>query len=573
MWSVGCLAPSLRGPLFLFLFLLLLGASPGEGDSPPEVRIGQGSLRGRRMRVPGSERPVDIFLGVPFAPPPLGPLRFAPPGAPPPWNGTRDASQAHPPMCLQDPVMGQGLSDAFTNKKEKVSLEVSEDCLYLNIFSPVHADKKAKQPVMVWIHGGGLQLGAASSYDGSTLAAFEDVVVVAIQYRLGILGFFSTGDDHAPGNWGFLDQVAALKWVQGNIRHFGGDPGSVTIFGESAGGFSTSAHVLSPLSKGLFHRAISESGVAATDILIDPHPEKLAKKIAKTAGCQAFSSPEMLRCLKAKTAEEILETTLKMGFTHLQLEDNTQTLFMPAVVDGAFMPKRLLDEEEVGGSGVPVIIGVNNHEAGWLLPNMLEFPELDKGFDRKTAEFLLCGTAKSLMTIDREHCHIIINEYLKDFQDPLQLRDRVLEALGDVVLVAPAVLAARHHRDAGHPTYLYEFQHSPSWQVGLRPDFVQADHGDELFFVFGKPFLADEGTDEERNLSKTMMKYWANFARKGDPNGASLVAWPSYDQEEQYLDIGLKQRVAKKLKEGRVRFWSQTLPEKVAEGREGHREL
>nr|XP_060638420.1 fatty acyl-CoA hydrolase precursor, medium chain-like [Anolis sagrei ordinatus] len=175
--------------------------------------------------------------------------------------------------------------------------------------------------------------------------------------------------------------------------------------------------------------------------------------------------------------------------------------------------------------------------------------------------------------IDREHCHIIIKEYLKDFQDPFQLRDRVLEALGDVVLVAPAVLAARHHRDAGHPTYVYEFQHSPSWQAGLRPDFVQADHGDELFFVFGKPFLAGEGTDKERNLSKTMMKYWANFARKGDPNGAGLVAWPSYSQEEQYLDIGLKQRVAKKLKEGRVRFWSQTLPEKVAEGREGHREL
>ncbi|XP_062817820.1 fatty acyl-CoA hydrolase precursor, medium chain isoform X2 [Anolis carolinensis] len=568
MPSVGCL--SLRGPLFLLL-LLFVGVSAGEGDSPPEVQTGQGSLRGQRLHVPGSERPVDVFLGVPFAPPPLGPLRFSPPGAPPSWTGTRDA-QAHPPMCLQDPVTGQVLSDAFTNKKEKVSLDVSEDCLYLNIFSPVRADKEAKKPVMVWIHGGGLLLGAASTYDGSALAAFEDVVVVAIQYRLGILGFLSTGDDHVPGNLGFLDQVAALKWVQGNIGHFGGDPGSVTIFGESAGGFSTSAHVLSPLSKGLFHRAISESGVAAMDVIVDLHPERLAKKIAQTAGCQAFDSAEMLRCLKGKTAEEILETTLKMEFTHLPLEDNDQTLFMPAVVDGVFLPKRLLDEKG-GGNGVPYIIGVNNHEAGWLIPSMIHLPDLDKGFDRKTAELILRSSAETIMKTAHEHHHIIVNEYLKDIQDPLQLRDQVLEALGDVVFVAPAIRTARHHRDAGHPTYVYEFRHSPSWHAGLRPDFVQADHGDEVFFVFGKPFLAGEGTEKERTLSKTVMKYWANFARNGDPNGPGLVTWPSYGQEEQYLDIGLKQKVAKKLKEKQVRFWTQTLPEKVAEGREGHSEL
>ncbi|XP_062817822.1 fatty acyl-CoA hydrolase precursor, medium chain isoform X4 [Anolis carolinensis] len=498
MPSVGCL--SLRGPLFLLL-LLFVGVSAGEGDSPPEVQTGQGSLRGQRLHVPGSERPVDVFLGVPFAPPPLGPLRFSPPGAPPSWTGTRDA-QAHPPMCLQDPVTGQVLSDAFTNKKEKVSLDVSEDCLYLNIFSPVRADKEAKKPVMVWIHGGGLLLGAASTYDGSALAAFEDVVVVAIQYRLGILGFLSTGDDHVPGNLGFLDQVAALKWVQGNIGHFGGDPGSVTIFGESAGGFSTSAH----------------------------------------------------------------------EFTHLPLEDNDQTLFMPAVVDGVFLPKRLLDEKG-GGNGVPYIIGVNNHEAGWLIPSMIHLPDLDKGFDRKTAELILRSSAETIMKTAHEHHHIIVNEYLKDIQDPLQLRDQVLEALGDVVFVAPAIRTARHHRDAGHPTYVYEFRHSPSWHAGLRPDFVQADHGDEVFFVFGKPFLAGEGTEKERTLSKTVMKYWANFARNGDPNGPGLVTWPSYGQEEQYLDIGLKQKVAKKLKEKQVRFWTQTLPEKVAEGREGHSEL
>ena len=141
-------------------------------------------------------------------------------------------------------------------------ISMSEDCLYLNIYVPAHAHEGSNLPVMVWIHGGALTVGMASMYDGSMLAATEDVVVVAIQYRLGVLGFFSTGDQHAKGNWGYLDQVAALRWVQQNIVHFGGNPDRVTIFGESAGGTSVSSHVVSPMSQGLFHGAIMESGVA-----------------------------------------------------------------------------------------------------------------------------------------------------------------------------------------------------------------------------------------------------------------------------------------------------------------------
>ncbi|NXD08265.1 SASB hydrolase, partial [Nothocercus nigrocapillus] len=225
----------------------------------PEVVTKYGRIQGNRVRVNAAKRSVDVFLGLPFAKPPVGPLRFSEPQPPEPWEGVRNAT-SYPPMCLQDKAQGQFLSDCITNRKEKVLLEMSEDCLYLNVYTPSDAEEQEKLPVFVWIHGGGLVFGAASSYDGSALAAFDNVVVVTIQYRLGILGYFSTGDEHAQGNWGFLDQVAALRWIQENIIKFGGNPESVTIAGESAGGISVSALVLSPLAKGLFHKAISESG-------------------------------------------------------------------------------------------------------------------------------------------------------------------------------------------------------------------------------------------------------------------------------------------------------------------------
>ncbi|XP_053149064.1 fatty acyl-CoA hydrolase precursor, medium chain-like [Hemicordylus capensis] len=551
----------------LLLPLLLLAAwgpplaAQGENPTPTEVLIKNGSLRGWQIKVSGAERNVDVFLGIPYAKPPLGSLRFSPPQPAEPWNGVRDAT-SYPPNCLQDPEIAQTLSEAFLNRSENVSLEISEDCLYLNIYSPAHSDKNATLPVMVWIHGGGLLIGAALTYDGSVLAAFEDVVVVAIQYRLGILGFFSTGDDVARGNWGLLDQVAALQWVQENIADFGGDPRSVTIFGQSAGGFSTSAHVLSPLSEGLFHRAISESGVALMKGLLDAHPGKLAEDIAQAAGCRPCSSLQMVECLRGKTEDEILQATLRMNFTKFYLDsDEKHFVFFPAVVDGIFFPeapKDLLAERKI--NNVSCIIGVNNHEWGWSLPTFLQFPDVMEGLERETVNSVICSS-EQFTGVAPGDAHIIASEYLTDDMDPLQLRDQLLDLLGDATFVAPAIQAAKFHRDAGYPAYVYEFQHPPSSAKGHRPDFVKADHTDEIGYVFGSVFL-DSASEEEKELSRTMMKYWANFARNGNPNSDGLVCWPTFGQKEQYLEINLQQKVAKKLKEKQVAFWTECLPGK-----------
>ncbi|XP_059680733.1 fatty acyl-CoA hydrolase precursor, medium chain isoform X2 [Gavia stellata] len=529
----------------------------GQKAQQPEVVTKYGRVQGYQFKVDAAERSVNVFLGLPFAKPPVGPLRFSEPQPPEPWKGIRNAT-SYPPMCLQDKVQGQFFSDIITNRKEKVLLQVSEDCLYLNVYTPVSTENQKKLPVFVWIHGGGLVFGAASSYDGSALAAFDNVVVVTIQYRLGIVGYFSTGDKHARGNWGYLDQVAALQWIQENIIHFGGDPGSVTIAGESAGGISVSALVLSPLAKGLFHKAISESGTAVR-ILFTDQPEQAAERIATASGCEKSSSAAIVECLREKTEEEIVQITLKMP-----------SLFISASADGVFFPKsprQLLSEKMI--NAVPYIIGVNNCEFGWVLPMAMKFPAYTDGLDDDVARQLLQSfLALSLKGVTSEVVDQVYNEYIGNAENRAQVRDGLLDGIGDILFVLSAIEVARYHRDAGNPVYFYEFQHRPSSATGVVPDFVKADHTDEIAFVFGKPFLAGYATEEENKLSRTVMRYWTNFARNGNPNGEGLVHWPQYDLDERYLEIDLMQKAAKKLKERKMEFWTQLTKQMMNERRE-----
>ncbi|XP_064015975.1 fatty acyl-CoA hydrolase precursor, medium chain-like isoform X2 [Pogoniulus pusillus] len=548
--------------LTLLSLILSVGSTAllatGQKSEQPEAETKYGRVRGYQFRVDAAEKSVNVFLGLPFAKPPLGPLRFSEPQPPEPWKGVRDAT-SYPPMCLQDKVRGQFFSDLITNRKEKVVLQVSEDCLYLNVYAPVSTEAPEKLPVLVWIHGGALVFGAASSYDGSALAAFDNVVVVTIQYRLGITGYFSTGDQHARGNWGYLDQVAALRWIQENIIHFGGDPGSVTIFGESAGGVSVSALILSPLAKGLFHKAISESGTAVR-MLFTGQPQEEAREIAAAFGCDKSSSAAMVECLRGKTGEELIETTVKL-----------HSVFANSCPDGVFFPKspmELLSEKMI--NPVPYIIGVNNCEFAWGLPKLLmNLPDFTDGLDKDVAYQLL----KNILVFtfkagSSEIADQVYKEYIGKTENRAEVRDGLLDAIGDFMFVAPSIEVARYHRDAGNQVYFYEFQHRPSSMAGVVPEFVKADHAAEIAFVFGKPFLAGQATEEESKLSRTVMRYWTNFAKNGNPNGEDLVHWPQYDQDENYLEIDLVQKASKKLKEGKMEFWIQLMKQRVDERRE-----
>ncbi|XP_076961849.1 pyrethroid hydrolase Ces2e-like isoform X3 [Callospermophilus lateralis] len=512
-----------RLPAWLILvaygLLMLLIQGQGQDSVSPIRTTHTGQVRGSLIHVKGTDAEVHTFLGIPFAKPPLGPLRFAAPEPPEPWSGVRDGT-SHPAMCLQnaDIMNTEALNLQSINWPP---IPMSEDCLYLSIYAPPHAREGSNLPVMVWIHGGALVVGSASMFDGSILAAIENVLVVTIQYRLGVLGFFSTGDQHATGNWGYLDQVAALRWVQQNIAHFGGNPDRVTIFGQSAGGTSVSSHVVSPMSQGLFHGAIMESGVALLPGLI----------------------------------------------TSSSKDVSTAFMIIPGLVDGAFLPRH---PQELLASAdfqpVPSIIGVNNDEYGWGIPMILGPPEIQKDIDRETMRAVLQRISAQTMKLPAECADLLMEEYMGDNEDPHTLRLQFQEMMADFMFVMPALQVA-HYQSSQAPVYFYEFQHRPSMFKDMRPPHVKADHGDEFIFVFGSYFsgMRVELTEEEELLNKRMMKYWANFARNGNPNGEGLPHWPLFDQDQQYLQLNIQPAVGQALKAHRLQFWTKTLPQKIQE--------
>ncbi|OWK16113.1 CES5A [Cervus elaphus hippelaphus] len=533
IWAVWVLAAAIKGP--------------ATADAPTR-HTNLGWVRGTQASVLGNDMLVNVFLGVPYAAPPVGPLRFANPEPLLPWNGFLNAT-SYPKLCFQN--LEWLFTDQHILKVRYPKFRVSEDCLYLNIYAPAHAETGSRLPVMVWLPGGAFETGSASIFDGSALASYENVLVVTIQYRLGIFGFFNTGDKHALGNWAFMDQVAALMWVQENIESFGGDPGRVTIFGESAGAISVSSLILSPMTEGLFHRAIMESGVAIIPYLKAPDYERNddLQTIASICDCSASNSVALLQCLRAKSSKELLSISQK-------------TKSFTRVVDGLFFPNEPLDLlAQKSFHLVPSIIGVNNHECGFLLP-MKEFPEIIGGSNKSLALQLI----NSILHIPVQYLYLVANEYFYNMHSLVDIRNRFLDLLGDVFFVIPGLVTAQYHTDAGALVYFYEFQHQPQCLKDRKPPYVKADHTDEIRFVFGGAFLKgnivmfEEATEEEKGLSRKMMRYWANFARTGNPNGKGLPLWPAYRQSEEYLQLDLNISVGQRLKEVELKFWTETLP-------------
>ncbi|KAM8891279.1 cocaine esterase-like [Spinachia spinachia] len=547
-------------PIFVFLTSAFVLGVAAELHAP-EVQTKLGTLRGQYVSVKGKETGVHAYLAVPFAKPPIGPaLRLAPPQPVEGWEGVRDATQ-QPPMCIQMRQVSLDMIDQYRTMLVDLP-DISEDCLYLNIYTPAKKALGPEIPVMVWIHGGGFTFGAASVYDGSALAAYQDVVVVVIQYRLGFLGFLSTGDEHMSGNFGMLDQVEALRWTQQHIHNFGGNPDLVTIFGESAGGISVSLLLLSPLSEGLFHNAIAESGTAAMEPLIENDPVSLMKVVANKTGCSLESTEKIAGCIRNLNLDTVLSIVQDATVRYLL---NVDGVFLTKPVDELHRTRELLT--------IPFMTGFNSDEGGWLLCRFFAPPNWTEGMEREQFESLLLMFYPDPK--DSFFRDLITEEYIGKGEDRLKNRARFTKFIGDMIFNVPAIETANTHRDAGAPVYLYEYRHAPTFLRPTRPSFVGSDHGDEIFAVFGFCFttthvkLSVACDEEEEQLNRIMMSYWGNFARTGCPNGDGLVHWPKYGAEEAYLSIDAKeQATGHHPKKDELVFLTQTLPEKSREYKE-----
>jgi para-nitrobenzyl esterase len=487
------------------LLLLVIPQSVGAAsEAADQIVLDSGPVIGRNADG------LRLYLGVPYAAPPVGELRWAPPQPVTPWTTPRNAS-AFGSMCSQP------IPDMERN--------TSEDCLYLNVWTPA-AGPRDRLPVMVWIHGGGFQFGSASSpeYDGAALAK-QGVVVASLNYRLGPLGYFvyspKDGGPGAEGNYGLLDQIAALSWVRKNIAAFGGDPDNVTIFGQSAGSRSVSLLTLCPRAEGLFRRGIAQSGgpIIGSEYLnpvFNGDKATLAGmggKLAARLGCDA--SPDAMACLRRKSPAEVLTATATS--TSLFVD----TLLFAPVFDGRVLPvspQAVLNDPK--RRGAPMIVGSTGNEGAAYIKD-------EKNLTLARYETFLAARFGDQTQAAR-----------KLF--PAATNAEVPGAIDRLVTVAanaqPARLMARSLARSGSPSYLHRFTRRPGT---AQAKACGAFHGVDLAYVFGNMPAGAGYDDLDRELSKRMMGYWVNFAKTGDPNGPGLAPWPAYDPaSDQSLNFG-----------------------------------
>jgi len=488
------------GCAILCATLLGMHARASEPLRTSQVRTPDGVLEG----VISADGKVRTFKGIPYAAPPVGNLRWKAPQPVQPWAAVRKASE-YGPRCMQARIYDDMVfHDAGP----------SEDCLHLNLWMPAEPATK-KLPVMVWIHGGGFIAGASSEprQDGGNLSK-RGVLVVSMNYRMGIFGFFShpeldkeSGRD-ASGNYGLLDQVAALQWVKKNIALFGGDPSNVTIFGESAGSFSVSALMASPLAQGLFQRAIGESGAyfgTTLDLVPRDQSEKVDLEFAQTA-----LGTTSLEALRAKPAAELLEASTKQH--KVEFEPN---------IDGYFLPEDVYALYAKGKqSRVPLLAGWNADEGDYR-----SFFEKDE----PTAE----NYAAHAKTAFGDHASEFLKVYLGDTD--AEAKRSAQDFTGDQFIAYSTWKWIEMHQATAHtPIYRYQFDQAPPAADGSAGP-QGAYHSAEIEFVFNvlssKPL---PWKPEDRKLSNLMSVYWSNFAKTGDPNGAGLPPWPAFGKADGY---------------------------------------
>jgi len=526
----------------LFWIVLALLSSPAiaqpsknKVDQRPTVSTASGELRGV------GEGNGVVFKGIPYARPPVGDLRWREPQPPSPWSGVRDASLPSAACPQSSPLLAGfigPLAKSYGTTYVAEPIVTAEDCLYLNVWAPAWPPRMGL-PVMVWLHGGSNRSGTGSQdiYDGRTLTKYG-VIVVTINYRLGVLGFFShpqltaESPHHSSGNYGLLDQLAALRWVQANIAQFGGDPKNVTLFGESAGAIDAGVLMASPLAAGLFERVISESGPAFG---LGPARTFSENEIFGSAvgarAAAAGSSADQLSALRGMTPSALTELALDV------IKKEGRGDITSAVVDGWFLtetPASAFGSERQQKVGL--LIGHNGRELSAFRVGAAG--QKDNNASGGSAGDMFKKLAATIRPLYGNWTDVAIAYYAgKAIFGKVAAID---QASNDLLISCPAGAMASLTRDAGQPTFVYQFMRSI-------PGKGEADLGS--FHSLELPYIFDSFgdhtwswltfTDVDHSLSATMQAYWTNFATKGDPNAPGLPPWPSWDaSQEGYMEFG-----------------------------------
>ncbi|XP_049872479.1 juvenile hormone esterase-like [Pectinophora gossypiella] len=527
--------------MFVFLILHSVVMLSHFGQSVI-VKIEQGWLLGEELVTNGAGSKYFSFKGIPYAKPPLGTLRFKAPQPAEPWKGTRDATQ-HGSICTQ-----------FNIFEAKI-VPGSEDCLFLNVYTP-NINPETLLPVMFFIHGGAFTSDSGNvDFLGPDFLLPFDVVVVTINYRLEVLGFLKLDIREVPGNAGMKDQNAALKWVQKNIKQFGGDPNQVTIFGQSAGGASVGFHMLSPMSKGLFHRAISMSGCPLNDFPTAFEVKRKSFILGKQLGCYTDNPHELLEFLQGVPVEKLLNvnTSAIIAEDHLHFYQVGKLFHFLPTVELDYGQERFMIEDPLTAlkkkhvNDVDFMAGYTNKELLYLL-----FENEEEIFKRYTNHFdmfvptkiLLGATPKKVLEVE----DIIIKQFFGNKRIDLQVVDQFLNYLNEATLSYDIYRFMDYMTEVGTcKRYFYIFtcqtgRNALGNKASAHYGIPGAAHRDDLNYLFDakKLNIPIDPNSTEYELVVKISSLFTNFAKSGDPNSKSTgPIWQGYGKNNKnILEIG-----------------------------------
>ncbi|XP_064469200.1 acetylcholinesterase-1-like [Ornithodoros turicata] len=511
-------------PAILFVFTLYIlsaqsqSASVGNEPTPgPVVFTRSGYVRGLREVVEG--RSLDVFYGIPYAEPPVGPLRFKKPVPTMSWSAPLDATEKKP-SCVQ--FSGSSVMSQIQPSDDVMS----EDCLHLNIWAPTGGKSKA---VIIFLYGGGFQWGSNRwlQHDARYLAALGDVVLVAPNYRVGVLGFLNGRNANIPGNAGVWDTLLALRWVKCNVLEFGGNPDMITVMGESAGAVITGLLMISPVSELLFRRAIMQGGSPFWYLgnTTGSGPSTV-NSVALKLGCGVTfkdNPSEVVQCLRNASASDLVnKTSTLFGILPYQL--------FPSYSDRLFPEPHITMITKGPIRDVDLLIGSNADEGAFFALPTLKWLLGENYYDKLSKRKLISTFTVYIQIVTGFDAKDLVKSYFEGLEetDKTGVLKAVAKVMGDYAISCPALfLADEVSRDRTNAVYFYEFSYRPTRSTW--PPWVQATHSQELEFTLGSVFLfADEFSDDDRQLSRDIIQTWTSFAKTGKPSPLRGTQWEKY---------------------------------------------